>query len=157
VKLSRKCEYALRALAAIASADAQGQHLLPIGELALRTRIPEKFLEQILLALRNADILRSRRGVEGGYGLNKPPCDIRFGEVIRLIEGTFAPVPCAAVPWGESVECSCPDPETCAVRIAMGRLHTAAAAVLDGLTLEEALRAAAERQQHRLGTLNFDI
>lgn len=157
MKLSRKCEYALRALAAIAAADAQGQRMLPIGALAQRTRIPEKFLEQILLALRHADILRSRRGVEGGYGLNRPPSDIRLGEVIRLIEGTFAPVPCASVPWGEPVECSCPDPETCAVRIAMGRLHAAAAATLDALTLEETLRAAAERQQHRDGALTFEI
>ncbi len=157
MKLSRKCEYALRALAEIGAADAQGQRLLSIGALAQRTRIPEKFLEQILLALRNADILKSRRGVEGGYGLNRPPAEIRFGEVIRIIEGTFAPVPCASVPWGEPVECSCPDPDTCAVRIAMARVHAATSATLDSLTLEGALRAAAERQQHRDGALNFEI
>lgn len=157
MRLSRKCEYALRALVAIGAADAQGQRLLAIGTLAGRTRIPEKFLEQILLALRNADILKSRRGIEGGYGLNRTPSDIRLGEVIRVIDGTFAPVPCAAIPWGEPVECSCPDPETCAVRIVMTRLHAASGAVLDGITLQDAIRDAAERQLQRGGALNFEI
>ncbi len=157
MKLSRKCEYALRALVEIGAADARGQHLLAIGTIAGRTRIPEKFLEQILLALRNADILKSRRGIEGGYGLNRAPADIRLGEVIRLIEGTFAPVPCAGVPWGDAVECTCPDPETCAVRIVMSRLHAAASAVLDGLTLQDALRDAAERHLQRGAALNFEI
>lgn len=157
MRLSRKCEYALRALVEIAAAEAQGHRLLPIGALAERTHIPEKFLEQILLVLRNADILRSRRGVEGGYSLNRPPPEIRFGEVIRVMEGTFAPVPCASVPWGEPVECSCPDPESCAVRIAMRHLHAAATTVLDNLTLQDALNGAAERQQQNKGILNFDI
>ncbi len=157
MKLSRKSEYALRALAEIGSADARGQRLLPIGALAERTRIPEKFLEQILLSLRNADFLKSRRGVEGGYGLNRSASEIRLGDVIRVMEGTFAPVPCADVPWDEPVECTCPDPETCAIRIAMRRFHEAATSVLADLTLEDALRGAAERQQRQKGILNFEI
>lgn len=157
MKLSRKCEYALRALAEIGAADARGQRLLSIGALAERTRVPEKFLEQILLALRNADFLKSRRGVEGGYCLNRPSSEIRLGEVIRAIEGTFAPLPCADVPWDEPVECTCPDPQTCAVRIAMNQFHSAATTVLNNLTLEDVLKGAAERQQQQKGIVNFEI
>lgn len=88
--ISKKSEYALRALLSIARR--QGSGPVQITELSERDRIPVKFLEQILLALRKADILSSKRGVGGGYTLNRAPDQITVGEIIRLMDGPILPL-----------------------------------------------------------------
>ena len=113
MRISKKAEYALRALVTIA----RQQKSWRIEELSVRENIPIKYLEQILLALRHAGILTSKRGVGGGYALLRPASKISVGEIIRILDGPLAPVPCAAS--GSTERCSCPDPRTCAVRIVM--------------------------------------
>jgi Rrf2 family protein len=91
MRLSKKGEYAVRALVEIGfEAHQRPDSLIQISTVAKRTNIPEKFLEQILLALRNGGVLKSKRGVEGGYSLAKTPKDITLGEVIRLLDGPLA-------------------------------------------------------------------
>ena len=88
MRISKKAEYALRALAILGSRPAgtpvQAQELADAG------RLPVKFLEQILLSLKRAGLLRSKRGAGGGYQLNRPPTEISVAEVIRLVDGALA-------------------------------------------------------------------
>ena len=91
MKLSKKAEYALRALVAMGR-EREGTNF-SIQDLARSERIPLKFLEQILLALKNGGLLRSKRGVGGGYQLVTHPARITLGEVVALFDGPFDPIP----------------------------------------------------------------
>ena len=132
MRISRKAEYALRALVALAR---HGQPL-QIGELSRVENIPVKFLEQILLALRNDGFLASKRGVGGGYKLKQSPSKIPVGEVVRALDGPVAPLPCAATSSND-VPCSCPDPRTCPIRHFMTELHGEMNALLDARTIDD--------------------
>ena len=90
MKLSTKSEYACLAL--IDLSEHHGKGLVKIEEIAERKKIPKKYLEQILLALKRAGYLRSRRGAEGGYKLAKAPDKISVAEIVRLMDGALAPV-----------------------------------------------------------------
>src|SRR3546814_18816072 len=90
--LSQKARYALRAL--LAMAEAGGEQTMLVGEIAERHRIPKKFLDQILLDLKHHGLVQSRRGRNGGYALLKHAAAISFGEVVRIISGPIAPLPC---------------------------------------------------------------
>ena len=135
MRISRKAEYALRALVALAR---QGSPL-QIGELSRLENIPVKFLEQILLSLRNDGFLASKRGVGGGYTLKRPAAKIPIGEVVRALDGPIAPLPCAATA-GNDVPCSCPDPRTCPVRSFMTQMNGEMNALLDARTIEDLAR-----------------
>jgi Rrf2 family protein len=91
MKLSKKAEYALRALVAMGR-EREGTNF-SIQDLARSEHIPLKFLEQILLALKNGGLLRSKRGVGGGYQLVVHPARITLGEVVTLFDGPFDPLP----------------------------------------------------------------
>ena len=112
MRLSKKTEYALRALFAIArAADGRVTTSWRIEELSRQENIPIKFLEQILLSLRNAGLLASKRGVGGGYRMARRPDEISVGEVIRALDGPFTPLPCASA-TARRERCSCPDERT---------------------------------------------
>ncbi|MBL9133962.1 MAG: Rrf2 family transcriptional regulator [Verrucomicrobiaceae bacterium] len=91
MKVSKKAEYALRALVAMGRARAGTN--FSIQDLARSETIPLKFLEQILLALKNGGLLRSKRGVGGGYQLVTNPARIPLGEVVAIFDGPFDPLP----------------------------------------------------------------
>ena len=91
MKVSKKAEYALRALVAMGRAR-EGTNF-SIQDLARSEGIPLKFLEQILLALKNGGLLRSKRGVGGGYQLVAKPTRITLGEVVTIFDGPFDPLP----------------------------------------------------------------
>ena len=132
--LSRKARYALRALYALASDEARGPML--IADLAERERIPHKFLELILLELRNAGILRSKKGKGGGYALARAPREITLGQIIRVIDGPLAPIPC--VSERAYVRCEeCVSEEACGTRMVMKEVRDAVARILDGTTLAD--------------------
>jgi Rrf2 family protein len=105
MKLSKKAEYALRALTAMGR-ETLGR-TFSIQDLGARERIPLKFLEQILLSLKNAGILRSKRGVGGGYQLQTAPENIPLAQVIDLIDGPFVPIPCCETLLQPGAACSC--------------------------------------------------
>ena len=90
MKISRRGLYALKALIHLAAAYEGG--LVAARTVAEKEEIPEKFLEGILLALKNARVITSERGREGGYRLRKPPKEIFIGDVVRLIDGPLAPL-----------------------------------------------------------------
>ncbi|HSY38801.1 MAG TPA: Rrf2 family transcriptional regulator [Polyangia bacterium] len=132
--LSRKARYALRALYALSAEEARGPVL--IADLAEREKIPHKFLETILLELKNAGVLKSKKGKGGGYSLARPPEQITMGQVIRIIDGPLAPIPCASE--RAFVRCEeCVDETTCGTRQVMKQVRDAIAAILDGTTLAD--------------------
>lgn len=156
MRLSKKGEYAVRALVEIGLESHQRpSSLIQISTVAQRTNIPEKFLEQILLALRNGGVLRSKRGVEGGYALAKAPDDITLGEVIRLLDGPLAPIPCVSLTSYE--RCSCPDEESCGLHIAMKQVRDAIAGILDAYKLSRVLGEVQKHRETKKTEWQFDI
>ncbi len=111
MKLSKKAEYALRALSAMGRETAG--KTFSIHDLAAQERIPMKFLEQILLALKNGGLLRSKRGVGGGYQLQTPSTEISLRQVVELIDGPFQPIPCCETAQNRSGVCECGTPGGC--------------------------------------------
>jgi len=89
VRISAKGEYAIKAMLDLAMHP--GRTLVPIQEIAARQGIPQRYLEQVLLALKRAGLLTSRRGSTGGYHLTKAPDEITVGAVLRAVDGGSAP------------------------------------------------------------------
>jgi Rrf2 family transcriptional regulator, cysteine metabolism repressor len=141
MKLSTRGDYATRALLELALVEGQA---LSVHELAERTRISPKYLEQIMMRLRTANILRSHRGANGGYRLARSASDISIGEVVRLMDGPLAPSPCASE--SAHVPCPayrCPTETGCVLRGLWADVRDAIADVLDRTTFGEL----AERQR----------
>jgi Rrf2 family protein len=156
MRLSKKGEYAVRALVEMAIETRLRPHgLIRISIVAKRTHIPEKFLEQILLALRHGGILKSKRGVDGGYSMGKAIDEITLGEVIRLLDGPLAPVPCVSLSAYEP--CSCPDQESCGLRIAMQQVRDAIATILDNYKLSNLVEEVQRRRASGKAAWQFDI
>ncbi|MCR6671438.1 Rrf2 family transcriptional regulator [Devosia ginsengisoli] len=135
--ISQKAKYALRALVSLARAE-RGETMM-IGEISQEQAIPKKFLEQILLELKRAGFVSSRRGRSGGYELLKAPEEIMFGEVLRLIDGPVAPLPCLSkIAYKRCKDCR--DEASCEIRHVFERVTLATRDVLDHTTLADSLR-----------------
>jgi Rrf2 family protein len=137
MRLSKRGEYGLRAMIDLATWD-HGSTAVQIKDIAEREQIPPKFLEQILLTLKNAGLLHSKMGVGGGYYLAKAPDQISLGSIIRILDGPLAPVRCVSQMAYEP--CGCPDEETCGMRLVMSDVRNAIADILDGTSLEDVIQ-----------------
>ena len=131
-QLSKRTQYSLRALYALTRKFGEGPVL--ITNLAQEETIPKKFLEQILVSLKSAGFVSSKKGKGGGYVLAQPPEKITIGSVIRAIEGPLAPLPCASETRFRKCD-ECVDIQTCGTRIVMRQVRDAMAAILDETTL----------------------
>ena len=130
--LSKRAKYAIKALLALA--EHGRDEPLRIADLAQKEQIPPKFLELILLGLKNQGVLQSRKGKGGGYLLARDPKDIYLGQIVRMFDGPLAPVPCAS--QTAYVPCSdCPHEAVCGVHLAIKAVRDATARVLDGTSL----------------------
>jgi len=109
--------------------------LVQIKDISERENIPAKFLEQILLALKNAGLLQSKMGFGGGYYLARPAAEINLGQIVRVLDGPLAPIRCVSQMAYEP--CDCPDEQTCGLRVAMGDVRNAIAAILDNTSLAD--------------------
>jgi Rrf2 family protein len=142
--LQKKSKYAIRALLALARKPEQEPVL--IADLAAQERIPKKFLEFILLVLRNKGILQSKRGRGGGYFLGRKPEAISLGEVIRALDGPLAPVPCVSHTAYRKCD-ECEDELTCGIRSVMNDVRDATAAIFDRESLADLLCRIARLQR----------
>ena len=134
--LSKRTQYSLRALYALARSYETCPQL--IVDLAEEEAIPKKFLEQILLALKRAGLLSSRRGMKGGYGLIKSPDAITLGQVIRILDGPLAPIGCVSkTAYQKCRDCPYTDHPQCPVQHVMGTVRDAIAGILDHYTLAD--------------------
>jgi Rrf2 family protein len=151
--LSKKAKYGLQALLFLTERYGEGPVL--ISEVAKQEGIPSKFLELILLALKNDGILHSRKGRGGGYQLAKPPTAITVGHVVRILDGPLAPLPCVSRTAYRRCE-ECRDERTCGIRLVMKDVWEATARILDSTTLadvQERVRSATGGKD----VLNFAI
>jgi len=135
MKLSKRGEYALRALIDLGLAQEAGRELVQAREIVQKENIPEPFLEQILAQLREAGYVDARRGKYGGYFLARPADTIVMGAVVRLIDGTLAPIGCVSQRSYE--RCTCPDEDHCGLRMLMMDVRNAVAEVMDRHTLAD--------------------
>ena len=148
MRLSTRSKYGLRALMDMAAHS--DENATRLKDLAKRNNIPVKFLEQIFLALRNSGVVHSQVGAHGGYTLARPATQITLGEVIRVLDGTIAPVSCTSQIAYE--KCSCPDERLCPLRVSMNQVRDAIVAVVDNTTLADAVlkaRPAARRTNNK--------
>lgn len=137
ISLSKKTKYGLKALEVLASRYSGGEPTL-IADLASQERIPKKFLELILLGLKNKGILHSKKGKGGGYLLAKSPDQIRLDEVIRILEGSLSPLPCLSQSAYQKCE-ECKDEATCNLRLVMKEVREVMIQILSNTTLEDML------------------
>lgn len=146
MKLTKRSEYGLRAMIDMACWETEnGTKLIQIKDIAQREKIPAKFLEQILLTLKNAGLINSRMGINGGYYLSKPLSEITLGQIIRVLDGPLAPIRCVSQIAYEP--CGCPDEETCGLRLIMFDVRAAISNILDRTTLAQVVqRVEAARQ-----------
>lgn len=135
MKLSKKGEYALRALIDLGIAAEVGRDLLRVGEIAEKEKIPAKFLEQVMQDLRGGGFIRSQRGKFGGYRLAREASQIPMGQVVRLIDGPLAPIGCVSQTAYE--RCSCPDEVHCGLRMLMLDVRNAITGILDRYSLAD--------------------
>jgi Rrf2 family protein len=134
MRLSKCGEYGLRAMIMLAHAYNEAPDaMVQIKDISAQEKIPAKYLEQILLALKNAGLLQSRMGIGGGYYLARQPEDINLGQVIRILDGPLAPIRCVSQMAYEP--CGCPDERTCGLRMVMGDVRNAIADILENTTL----------------------
>lgn len=134
--LSQKAKYALRALQMLALYAEKGKGPLLIGTIAEAQNVPRKFLELILIDLKRAGYVRSFRGRNGGYALAKSPKDIKYGAIIRLIDGPLALLPCASKTAYRKCE-DCPDENICSIRQLMRKVRDEASRILDKASLAD--------------------
>lgn len=141
--LSKKCKYAIHALVYLAERYQQGP--VHIQDIADQQRIPKKFLEAILLELRNAKILHSKKGKGGGYYLYKKPEDVALIEIIRLMDGAIAMLPCVSINYYEPCE-ECKDEKTCGIRDTFLGVRDETLRILQNSTLDQIVK-----REHDLG------
>lgn len=140
MKLSKRSEYGIRALIYLASRP-EDNGVVQIKEIAQAENIPLKFLEQILLSLKNAGLVNSRMGSGGGYYLSKPANQIMLGQIIRFLDGPLAPVRCVSQVAYESCS-SCPNEAACGLRPVMLEVRNAIAGILDHTSLQDVVQRA---------------
>ena len=147
MQLSKRGEYGLRAMIQLANVETNGTlPVMKIGEIADVEKIPVKFLEQILLTLKNSGLLQSKRGMAGGYYLARPPSEIMLGQIVRILDGPLAPIRCVSQMAYEP--CGCPDENSCGLRMIMGDVRNAIAAILDFTSLADiSARSQAAKQK----------
>ena len=139
--LSKKTKYAINALVYLAKHD--GAEPITIKAIADSEHIPQKFLEAILLDMKNAGLLKSRKGRGGGYHLLRNPDDINLAEVMRLFDGPIALLPCVAYRYYERCE-ECKNEELCGIRSIFYEVRNATVELLKNATLAEIIRRETE-------------
>jgi len=135
--LSKKCKYAIHALVYLAERQQEGP--VHISEIAEKRNIPRKFLEAILLELRNAKILHSKKGKGGGYYLSKKPSEVSLMEIIRLMNGAIALLPCVSINYYERCE-ECKSEKNCGIRDTFLKVRDESLTILGGSTLDKIVK-----------------
>ena len=136
MRFSKKSEYGLRAM--IELTQEYGQGMVQRKMLAERQNIPLGFLEMILLSLKNAGLIGSRRGMNGGIFLIKAPKEITLGQIIRILDGPLAPIACVSqTAYQKCMDCPHADSAICPIQGVMLDVRNAIASVLDHFSLED--------------------
>nr|MBC7614168.1 Rrf2 family transcriptional regulator [Pseudopedobacter sp.] len=143
--LSKKTKYAIRAL--IALGENYGREPMNILSISQQEKIPKKFLEQILLEMRNAGFLFSKKGAGGGYSLLKDPKDINLVQVMRLTGGPIAQLPCVSLNFYQKCE-ECKEEETCGIRDTFMSVRDATLKILTETTIADLIIKEKDLSRH---------
>jgi Rrf2 family cysteine metabolism transcriptional repressor len=146
MKLSTKGQYGLRALLDMAVYQHQGP--VALNNIADREGISEGYLEQLMMPLKRAGIVKSVRGAQGGYLLSKAPKDVTVGEIIRVLEGPIAPVACVNEDFPEACERS----SSCVTKLVWAKVRDSISEVLDSYSLEDLVQ---ESKKHTGSDMYF--
>ncbi|MGL6211270.1 MAG: RrF2 family transcriptional regulator [Paracoccaceae bacterium] len=139
--ITQKMKYALKALLTLADEAAKATPQdLTIEEIAKRSGAPKRFLEHILLEIRNAGIISSIRGRSGGYRLVAAPASVSISELLRMIDGPIAPLPCLSRSAYQRCE-DCKDEEACRIRKVFAEVFWSYLVLIESLTLADVLQA----------------
>jgi Rrf2 family protein len=144
MKISTKGDYATRALQDLALHYERGP--VPVEAIAGRQSLPVRYLEQLLLTLKRAGFLMSKRGVNGGYYLAKPPREITLGQIIRAVDGPTVPIFCVA----DTPRERCVQETACVLREVWAEVRDAVSGIVDHVTLEDLCERARARGQERV-------
>lgn len=148
--ITQKMKYALKALLTLADEAAEPEpQALTIEEIAKRSGAPKRFLEHILLEIRNAGIIASTRGRSGGYQLIKAPDQVSISELLRMIDGPIAPLPCLSRRAYQRCE-DCTNEATCRIRKVFAEVFWSYLVLIESLTLADVQRSA-DTQMAMLG------
>ena len=134
--LSKKTRYAIKAL--VAMGKNVGKKPMSISRIAEEEHIPKKFLEQILLDLRNAGLLYSKKGAGGGYSLIKDPKEIVLAQVLRITGGPIALLPCVSLNFYQRCE-ECIDEGTCGIRDVFVEVRNASLKILTETSIADVI------------------
>jgi Rrf2 family protein len=139
--ITQKMKYALKALLTLADENRRAEPLaLTIEEIARRSGAPKRFLEHILLEIRNAGIIASTRGRAGGYQLIKDPSQVSISELLRMIDGPIAPLACLSRRAYQRCE-DCQDEAACRIRKVFAEVFWSYLVLIESLTLADVLQA----------------
>ena len=137
--ITQKMKYALKALLALADEAARDQpRALTIEEIAARSGAPKRFLEHILLEVRNAGVIASMRGRSGGYRLAKNPSEVSISDLLRRIDGPIAPLPCLSRSAYQRCE-DCTDEASCRLRRVFSEVFWSYLILIESLSLADML------------------
>ncbi|CAA7627674.1 Predicted transcriptional regulator [Candidatus Terasakiella magnetica] len=148
--LSSKAKYGLKAMIYLSRHEGLGPSL--IADVAEHEHIPKKFLDAILLELKNHGLLSSKKGKGGGYVLARPSSRITVGEIVRILDGPLAPIPCVSRTAYRRCD-DCVDEDSCALRAVMQEVRDALAAILDNTSMSDLINRTAASE----AILNYDI
>jgi len=148
MKITYKGDYALKSILDLSFHYGTGE-VIPLSDISGRQNIPAKYLEQIMLVLKGAGYVNSRRGVGGGFSLAKPPQEITVGEIVRLIEGPIEPIACGK----RDYDSDCGEEECCAFREVWLRVTDCVSAVIDRVTFADIMRRVQELREQQTGYL----
>lgn len=137
MRLSARGEYGVRAMIHLALNYNEGP--VPLSKVASSEEISHQFLEQIFVLLRRGGLIKSVRGVKGGYMLALPPHEVCVGDIIRVLEGPIAPVDCVSEDGGDGGACRCDRTDDCLARHVWERLRDHINEMLDNTTLQDML------------------
>jgi Rrf2 family cysteine metabolism transcriptional repressor len=144
MKVSTRGEYGVRAMVALAHHYGVGP--MSIAAVAKESSVPYAYLEQLIVPLRKAGLVESKRGAQGGYQLTRPPDEVKVGEVYRIMEGPVAPMDCVSEDVSEQ---TCPLIEGCETRPVWLKLRDSIAGVLDSMTLADLISQGNARREAR--------
>jgi Rrf2 family protein len=153
MKISKKGEYALKALIELAINYDKGIGVTLIHDIANHENIPPKYLEHILLNLKNGGILVSKRGVGGGYTLSKPPSEISLGEILRMVEGPLAPLNCVS----KSAHVNCLQETYCGLYSIMLEVRDAIANIVDNISLKDVANRTLDLIEKKQSAYHYSI
>lgn len=153
--ISKKAKYGVKAVIFLARQKNKGRAIL-ISEIARAEQIPKKFLELILLELKNKGILESYRGKTGGYMLAKEPKQISLGDILRTLEGPIAPLPCLSKTAYRKCD-ECKDEKTCSIKTVFEKVYDALTTAFDGTTLDDMVKRADEALELEQKVLMYHI